>query len=173
VRHHALLAGVEQTSRPADDQWSRHRGCSSADADGGECKLFVANVRSGMDHHSASSNPLQSCASCPSAVVHLRRRQSVSRDQGLDRGARSRHRADGALDAAAADFAHRPDAGPQPARLANAARDAARLKCRGTDPLSGHHALHRERFPAEFANARYRTSRNRRNREGMNGRYGR
>ena len=49
---------------------------------------------------------------------------------------------DGSVAAAPAQRAHRPDADPQPARLAHPSADLAALEGRGPDPLSRHHALH-------------------------------
>ena len=73
-------------------------------------------------------------------------RQRVPRHQGVDLGRGGRHRADEGLAAAKLQApAHRPDADPQPGRLAHASAHPARLEGAEEVPLHRHHALHRAR----------------------------
>src|SRR5207245_1638108 len=65
--------------------------------------------------------------------------------RGGEAGAGGRRRPDGALARAPARQGAGPDAGPQPRRLADAPRDAARVEGHGPHPLSRRDALQRGR----------------------------
>ncbi len=83
-------------------------------------------------------------------LAQMDARAGLRRDQGLDGRPRCRHRADERLDAllqsGQRQSTYRPDANSQPARLAHATRDAARLEGGQPRALPRRHALHVERL---------------------------